>query len=215
MVLADLIRQHRTRSDRPEQARTSARLSRRPASMTRHPGWMSPSVMICAESSGRSPCAPRGMDKHEVGEQTGEGRQRRAAGRLDHAPSGEPIKSSWAIAPRWVWEQLPRLERRRTSATLASVAAPGHPPRTALWSASGISPRFGVGGRHPNYPVNVSGLTQGVGGAPCPPRGQTYCSARRFYFGFATAGWPFSYRTESNREWQQFATSGDQGSDVV
>src|SRR3954453_15945461 len=85
-------------------------------------------------------CAPRGMERTKAASSGRNARYPVLAVEKTTDPSGAPIRSSWAIAPRWVWNCLPGSRTTVCSRPLGSVSCTRSPATNAPATGSRAGP---------------------------------------------------------------------------
>src|SRR3954466_4149122 len=85
-------------------------------------------------------CAPRGMERTKSASSGRNARYPVLAVECTTDPSGAPIRSSWAIAPRWVWNCLPGSRTTVCSRPLGWVSCTRSPPTNAPATGSRPGP---------------------------------------------------------------------------
>src|SRR3954447_1917013 len=85
-------------------------------------------------------CAPRGMERTKSARSGRNARYPVLAVEKTTDPSGAPMRSSWAIAPRWVWNCLPGSRTTVCSRPLGSVSCTRSPTTNAPATGSRAGP---------------------------------------------------------------------------
>src|SRR3954451_3072183 len=100
---------------------------------------------IAAASFGYTTVAPRGIDSTKSDSSGRRARYSTPPVELTITPSGRPIKSSWAMAPLWVWKSLPFSNTTVCSLPLLSLSCTRSPSRSVSSFAGGRCARSSAG----------------------------------------------------------------------